>query len=128
MSKFLSKKCRFLFVCEICGKKYNKVSVEKDFQGIVFATVYPLKYGVFGRKLCAECAKAEYESGNYYEVCEVCGKVFYPEAERVEFDRLLSCKKIEADMWDCGIHCASCAESILLEYIKKELNCSLRLI
>lgn len=115
-------------ICEICGKKFNEELVENDFLGIVYAAVYPLNYNAFGRKVCSECAKAEYESGNYYERCEICGKEFYPETERVEFDRLLSDKRIEADMWERGIYCADCAASSLLKYIAEELECKLKLL
>ncbi len=128
MTNILFNKSEGVEFCEICGKEFNGASVENDFHGIVISTVFPLRYSAFGRKLCPECAKSEYENGNYYEVCEVCGKTFYPETERVEFDRLLSIKRIEADIWEWGIHCTGCAESILLKYISEKLKCKLRLI
>lgn len=106
-------------VCEKCGKTFDKDEAEYEFENGVNSS-FSVSYYQLGRCLCGECAIEEFENGNYYEICECCGKQFNPESEQFDFERQVSHKVIDADMYEFGMHCADCASTKLLDSLADE--------
>ena len=106
-------------VCEKCGKEFNEWDAECEFEGGV-ASSFPVSYDRLERRLCGECAIEEFENGNYYEICECCGKRFNPESDQLSFESQVSHRVSDADMFDEGVYCADCAANKLLDSLNEE--------
>ena len=110
-----------MLVCEKCGKRYWEWQAESKFTDEVCASL-PVSYSQLHMEVCGDCAIEEYESGNYFEECECCGKRFYPETELAIFEGLVSHKVYDADMYSKDIYCAECAAKELLESLEEEYD------
>ncbi len=100
-------------LCEKCGNEFEEWDAEYEFENGV-DTSFPVSYDQLNKYLCGKCAIEEFKNGNYYETCECCGKRFNPDSEQFEFEKQVSHKVLDADMFDLGIHCADCAATKLL--------------
>ena len=94
--------------CEKCGIEFDEWEAENEFQDGV-STSLQVSYAQLGRCLCGACAIEEFENGNYYEICECCGKTFNPCVDELIFYQFISDKITDADMYEFGLHCADCA-------------------
>lgn len=100
--------------CEKCNKEFERDEAEYEFESRVYSS-FPVSCDRFGKDLCVECALEEFKAGNYTEECECCGKEFNPQDDEFEFERLVSHKVLDADMFEYGILCAECAAKKLFE-------------
>lgn len=101
-------------ICEKCGVEFDEDEVGFEFQMSV-DSAFPVSYDEFGRSLCVDCAVEEFESGNYFDTCECCGKRFNPQDDESEFLRQVSDRFVDADMFTFGLLCADCAANKLYE-------------
>lgn len=102
-----------MIVCDQCGKEFDQDEAEYAFESNVDSSI-PVSYDRLNRCLCGECAIEAYENGQYFEICECCGKQFFPEDEVLNFEQQVSHKVTDAEMDEYGILCADCAASKVL--------------
>lgn len=103
--------------CEKCRKKFDRWEAQNEFESGIY-TPFPVCYDQFGRSLCGACAIEEFNAGNYYEICECCGKRFNPDSEVFSFEAQVSHRVSDAMMYEFGVHCADCAASKLLNSLE----------
>ena len=108
-------------ICDKCGKEFDKKETEYEFESGHYSD-FPLSFDRLERCLCLNCAIEEYENGNYYEICECCGKLFNPDSDQFDFENQVSDRVIDAEMYEYGIHCADCAAKKLLDSLDNNDN------
>ena len=106
-------------ICEKCGKQFDREEAEWQFENGVDSS-FSVSYDQLGQCLCGDCAIEEFENGNYYEICECCGKKFNPDSDLFSFEKQVSHKVLDADMYEFGVNCADCAAEKLLESLEDD--------
>lgn len=101
--------------CRKCGCSFDKNDAEEQFDN-----AYRLfSYNCFKHTLCFNCSRdviEEEEPGEYFDICERCGKTFDYAEESILFYENENNLSL-TDMWDNEILCASCALDDLNEDI-----------